>query len=112
MTKESPGGNGGEIEQRFLDEARVRLTLRILHEFDEPITLADLAEEVAIRERDAPITDVSGDAVTDVYLSLYHSYVPTLAESAVVEYDQERDMVQLTDNAVLERLTASDGESD
>lgn len=94
MTGESGGADDDRPEQELLAHERRRLALAVLQAFDEAITLADLAEEVAIRERDAPITDVSGETVADVYHSLYHTHVPALADADVVAYDQDADMVQ------------------
>jgi hypothetical protein len=40
--------------------------------------------------------------VKQTYLSLYHNHLPKLSSAGVVQYDQDQDMVQLTDDA--ERL--------
>jgi len=63
------------------------------------LPLADLADEVAAREDDEPITRISEDAVLRVYSSLWHAHIPKLAESNVVEYDQDQDIVALGANA-------------
>lgn len=95
------GGADGPVAE-LLTVDRRRLALQVLQAFDEPITLADLAEEVAIRERDAPITDVSGETVAAIYHSLYHTHVPRLADADIVEYDQDRDMVHVADDVDLD----------
>lgn len=79
----------------LLASRRRRYVLHVLGTYEEPITLADLADEVAIREYDGPITDISADAVLRIYLSLYHSHVPKLSEAGLVAYDQEADTVEL-----------------
>ena len=81
-----------------LADARRRCVVRLLHDHGS-LTLADLADEVASRERGARLPDVSGDAVRDVYLSLYHRHLPRLEAADVAEYDQERDAVRWLDTA-------------
>lgn len=96
--EDAPGGR-----QERLDEPRCRATVQVLEEYAEPLTLPDLAEEVAIREHEAPITAVPGRAVRDVYLSLYHTYIPALTAAGMVEYDQETDVVRPATESNLER---------
>lgn len=79
-----------------LADPRRRYALRALGESRLPMALADLADEVATRERGKPITDVSAEAVKQVYLSLYHSHVPKLVDADIAEYTQERDLVALS----------------
>lgn len=87
---------------RWLDllaDRRRRDALRVLAYHDEPVTLADLADEVAIREHGVPLTDVPAESVLRVYLSLYHAHVPRLAGAGVVAYDQDDDVVRLSTGA-------------
>lgn len=76
-----------------LSERRRRDVLRCLQEYNESMTLADVADEVAVRELGKRITDISAETVMEIYLSLYHSHVPKLTAAGIVEYDQERDLV-------------------
>lgn len=62
------------------------------------LSLPDLADEVAVVERDQPLPEIDPDAVLKVYLSLYHTHVPKLAAAGLVEYDQDGDFVALTDD--------------
>ncbi|WP_254534680.1 DUF7344 domain-containing protein [Halomarina litorea] len=64
------------------------------------VSLADVADEVAVADHGTPITDVPAASVLDVYLSLYHDHVPPLAEAGVVEYDQETDTLALERGAL------------
>lgn len=89
----------------LLADRRRRYLLASLAEHGYTLTLADLADEVASRERDRHITRIPDDDVLDVYLALYHRHVPKLAAADVVRYDQDRDLVARADNAVvLERV--------
>ncbi|WP_435175065.1 DUF7344 domain-containing protein [Halorussus sp. AFM4] len=63
----------------------------------DDLSLPDLADEVAVAERDRPLQEIDPDDVLEVYLSLYHTHVPKLADAGLVDYDQEADYVALTD---------------
>ncbi|MFC7155815.1 hypothetical protein ACFQPA_10145 [Halomarina halobia] len=82
-----------------LAHRRRRCVIYCLREYDTPMTLPDLADEVAVRERGTTIAAIPGEEVKRVYMSLYHSHIPKLANADVVAYDQERDMVALAENA-------------
>lgn len=75
-------------------QGRTRLVVECLSEFDGPVSLADLADEVAVREHEVPITELTGDQVKRVYLSLYHTHIPKLANHGYLSYDQDADLVQ------------------
>lgn len=79
----------------LLSSPRRRHVLRCLDEYDDPLALADLADEVAVREYDRPLTETSPEEVKRIYVSLYHTHVPKLEDAGVVEYNQERDLVSL-----------------
>lgn len=81
----------------LLRNRRRRYVLSVLVEHEE-LTLADLADEVAVREFDRPIRAISADSVLDIYLSLYHAHLPRFVEYGVVAYDQKRDLVTLAVN--------------
>ncbi|WP_218153762.1 DUF7344 domain-containing protein [Halopelagius inordinatus] len=80
-----------------LAKRRRRVALRCLVAYDTPMTLADLADEVAVREREATLAQIPADDVMQVYLSLYHAHVPKLGDAGFVEYSQEQDLVRLTE---------------
>ncbi|WP_339104360.1 hypothetical protein [Haloterrigena salinisoli] len=83
----------------LLSHRRRRYALECLREYENPLPLADLADEVAVRERDAPLSEISPEAVKRIYLSLYHVHVPKLADAAYVHYSQERDAVSLREHS-------------
>ncbi|SFR94146.1 hypothetical protein SAMN05216559_1457 [Halomicrobium zhouii] len=96
-----------------LSNRRRREAFRCLAAHDEPMALADLADEVAVAERGAPITDISAEVVKHVYVTLYHSHVPSLENAGFVRYDQERDLVTLTqDRPDLDRFDATAVQTD
>jgi len=101
-------GIEGAVEPETLDaifavmaDQRRRTVLALLRECEDPISLADLADEVAIREKQLPITEISPEYVKDVYLSLYHAHIPKLDAADLVAYMQERDLVRPSDSIEL-----------
>lgn len=77
----------------LLASERRRHVITIVSGVGEPITLADVADEVAIRESGRPLTELSPERVARVYTSLYHDHLPRLQDAGIVTYDQERDLV-------------------
>lgn len=65
-----------------------RVVIDCLCEYDETLTLADLADEVACRCRDETIEDVDAAEVKQTYMALYHTHLPKLIDYGVVEYDK------------------------
>jgi hypothetical protein len=88
----------------LLAHPRRRAAVRTLSTHGEPMTLADLADEVAERERDTRLPELSPETVQRVYLSLYHSHVPRLTEAGVAGYDQEGDLVWMRQGPATDRL--------
>jgi DNA-binding transcriptional ArsR family regulator len=81
---------------RTLAHERRRQVLSVLRTHSS-ITLPDLADETVVRDRGVSLADVPSDVVYSVYMELYHRHVPKLAAAGLVRYDQERDLVTLTD---------------
>jgi|GEM_PF-1352491 len=81
---------------RALADERRRIAISCLGHHDT-LTLPDMAEFVAERERDQPLPSIDATVVRDVYLSLYHTHVPVLEDAGVARYEQERDLVARTD---------------
>lgn len=77
---------------------RRQFLIDCLHQFDEPVSLPDLADEIAIREAGQSLSSIPGERVKDVYLALYHRHIPELVEDGHIEYDQDADLVFITDD--------------
>ncbi|XVH32116.1 DUF7344 domain-containing protein [Haloferacaceae archaeon DSL9] len=78
-----------------LSNRRRRYALRCLCRYQNPLPLADVAEEVAALEYDERVAEMSPETLKRVYMSLYHTHLPKMVEANLVEYDQERDSVAL-----------------
>lgn len=83
----------------LLSHRRRRVCLQCLQAHGGALPLADLADEVAVREYESSLDEISAEAVKQIYMSLYHSHIPKLATHGVVSYDQGTDMVALTGEA-------------
>ena len=69
-----------------LSHRRRRVVLGELDEVEGPLSLDELAERVVRSEAQPPFVDVPEDDVEAVRISLYHTHLPKLAESNLVEY--------------------------
>ena len=84
--------------ETFSQANRRRLLFECLTEFGEPVSLPDLADEIATRESDQPLSDIPGERVKEIYLSLYHHHVTALESAGFIEYDQETDLVTVAES--------------
>lgn len=82
-----------------LANRRRRLAVACVDEYGPAVSLLDLAEEVAVREFERPISRVDEREVRRVYLSLRHVHVPMLTESDVLAYEPSRELVWIAGNA-------------
>ena len=62
------------------------------------MALPDVAEYVAEYEVDVPFHEIPADQIMNLYLTIYHQHVPRLADEDVVRYDQDRDLISLSDD--------------
>lgn len=78
----------------LLADERRRYALHHLSRAVGAVELADLAEQIALREG-----DTSPDRRDRVLAGLYHRHLPKLTDAGVVAYDPERETVELRDAA-------------
>lgn len=81
----------------LLSHSTRRGLLECLTEHDETLALADVSEEVAAAVEDERVQDIEAEAIKQVYMALYHSHIPKLEHHGIVTYDQEHDLVALTE---------------
>lgn len=80
----------------LLSNERRRLALQYLQERDEPVSIGELATQVAAMENDIPVEEVDAQQRKRTYVSLYQTHVPKLAKANAVEYDSDEGIVALT----------------
>lgn len=85
----------------LLKNRRRREVLQYLLEADETVTLGELAEQIAAWENDTEITALSSDQRKRVYVALYQTHLPKMDDAGIIDYDQDRGLITLSDNADL-----------
>lgn len=81
----------------LLANRRRRRALTVLESVDRRLTVHDLTRELAVAEAGPHITDVPGETVQRIFVSLRHVHLPKLAALELVEYDRDRGLVEPTD---------------
>lgn len=81
-----------------LAHSRRRRILALLLEH-RSLTVADVADELAAAEADAPLSETAPQTVTDVYVTLHHVHVPKLVDSGLIEHDEDRELLALAADA-------------
>jgi DNA-binding transcriptional ArsR family regulator len=93
----------------LLRNRRRRLVMRYLGEHDRA-EIGELAEHVAAVENGTDPEALSSSERKRVYVSLYQSHLPKLAEAEVIDYDKERGTVGRSPSAdLLDRYVEPDG---
>ncbi|WP_293032386.1 ArsR family transcriptional regulator [Natronococcus sp.] len=85
----------------LLKNRRRREVLAYLLEAEETVTLGELAEQIAAWENDTDVNALSSDQRKRVYVALYQTHLPKMDDAGIVEYDQDRGLITLADNADL-----------
>ncbi|WP_121744936.1 DUF7344 domain-containing protein [Natronorubrum halophilum] len=85
----------------LLKNRRRREVLAYLLEAEETVTLGELAEQIAAWENDTDVSALSSDQRKRVYVALYQTHLPKMDDAGIVEYDQDRGLISLADNADL-----------
>ena len=77
---------------------RRRLVLKYLHEYpgDEPADMSDIAEHIAALEHDTTVDALRSKQRQRVYIALYQSHLPKMDEAGVINYNQDRGLVEAT----------------
>ena len=79
----------------------------------QAIALTELAGDVAVRENERPLPEIPKETVRTISTSLHHVHIPKLVDAGAVEYDQDRDLIRISETAdLVERVLslATDGE--
>mgnify|MGYP000678040494 CR=1 FL=1 len=82
-----------------LKNSRRREVLHFLRERDERVSLGELAEHVAAIENDTTTDALTSSQRKRVYVGLYQCHLPKMDDIGVVEFNQDRGHITLTDKA-------------
>ncbi|OIB56945.1 DUF7344 domain-containing protein [Natrialba sp. SSL1] len=78
----------------LLQNERRRLVLRYLRGTNEPVRMRDVAEQVAAWEHDTTVAELTSTQRQRVYIPLYQSHLSKLDEAGVIDYQQNRGIVE------------------
>lgn len=81
----------------ILSSPRRRYVLYYLRSTGEPVQLTSLAEKVAAWENDVDPADITDQERKRVYVSLYQTHIPRLADAGFIEYDKESGQIAPAD---------------
>ncbi|THE64854.1 ArsR family transcriptional regulator [Salinadaptatus halalkaliphilus] len=98
---EDDGGLSKDVIFELLKNRRRREVLAYLLEAEDTVTLGELAEQIAAWENDTDVNALSSDQRKRVYVALYQTHLPKMDDAGIVEYDQDRGLISLSDNADL-----------
>jgi DNA-binding transcriptional ArsR family regulator len=83
----------------ILKNERRREVIRYLREHEQQVTLSDLAEHIAALENDTDIASITSSQRKRVYVGLYQCHLPKMADMGIVQFNQNRGIVSLGENA-------------
>ena len=81
----------------ILSSPRRRYVLYYLRSTGETVQLTDLAEKVAAWENDVEPGDITDQERKRVYVSLYQTHIPRLAEASLIDYEKESGQIAPSD---------------
>lgn len=85
---------------QILGNSRRRFMISHLYRADEPVDLKELATLIAADEEGTTPEAVTNEERQRVYVSLYQTHLPTLTESGLVSYDENRHTLSLDRHAL------------
>lgn len=99
--KQTPRNSQSEPDELDLEPSEVfeilrperrQAIIKVLYEAETtPMSVSDLAEEVAAIEYDCTPTELDSDQRKRVYIALYQVHLPRLAEASIVSYSSETE---------------------
>jgi hypothetical protein len=97
----------------LLSNHRRRMVLYYLRTNGGSVDVQELATEIAAMENDVPPDELTSQQRKRVYVSLYQTHLPKMAELNTVDYDKDAGVVRLAPRAadVDRYLTTEDGPS-
>ncbi|WP_449404318.1 DUF7344 domain-containing protein [Halalkalicoccus subterraneus] len=79
-----------------LQNERRRRVLQYLSDTEGPVDMRDIAEQVAAWEHDTTVQQLTSDQRQRVYIALYQSHLPKLADFDLITYNRNRGVVERT----------------
>lgn len=79
-----------------LQNDRRRRVLQYLVDTDGPVQMGDIAEQITAWEYGTNVEEITSEQRQRVYIALYQSHLPKLAEFGLVTYNQHQGIVEQT----------------
>lgn len=95
----------------LLSNHRRRMVLYYLRQNRGAVGVQELAAEVASIENDVEVDELTNQQRKRVYVSLYQTHLPKMAEMGIIEYDKEGGAVSLSDKSDIDRYLTSGSRS-
>lgn len=80
----------------LLNSRRRRLVLYHLKQHGDGTTVTELSKQVAAVENETDVESLAKQQQKRVYISLYQTHVPKLADAGIIEHDEETGEIRLT----------------
>ena len=98
---ESESENGPSLDLVFgiLKNSRRRKVIECLRQREEAISMSDLAEHIAAAENDTTPRMLTSKERKRVYVALYQCHLPKMDDIGVVDFNQDRGHITLTEKA-------------
>lgn len=80
----------------ILQNERRRRVLQYLSNTEGSVDMRDIAEQVAAWEHDTTVQQLTSDQRQRVYIALYQSHLPKLADFDLITYNRSRGIVERT----------------
>ncbi|AFO58931.1 MULTISPECIES: hypothetical protein [Natrinema] len=90
---EEPAFSKDELFHLLQNERR-RMVLRYLRGTEGPVRMRDVAEQVAAWEHETTVEDLTSTQRQRVYIPLYQSHLSKLDDAGLIEYQQNRGIVE------------------
>jgi len=83
----------------ILKNERRREVIRYLRDHEQRVTLSDLAEHIAALENDTDVASITSSQRKRVYVGLYQCHLPKMADMGIIDFNQNRGIIELGDKA-------------
>lgn len=83
----------------ILSSSRRRMVLYYLRQHNGVGSVKELAQHIAAMENEIPVEEVNRAQEKRVYVSLYQTHLPKLADAMIIDYDKDAGKVSLTTDA-------------
>ncbi|WP_408958571.1 hypothetical protein [Natrinema sp. 74] len=74
-----------------------RIALAALANEQRSLTVNDLTKAIAKYNHHVPVTEMPKGSLTELQISLHHAHLPKMEASGLIDYNQERGLVEPTE---------------